>query len=336
MNPTSKTAKIADVTRDGLSADDWPDVDVIMPVRNEAAHLRAAVDAVLAQDYPGHVRLTLAVGPSDDDTELIAAQLAGDDDRVLVVDNPAGITPAALNAAIAAGSAPVIVRVDGHSELSTGYIERAVTTMRRTGAVNVGGLQVPVATTPFEQAVAAATTSMLGTGGASYRVGGAEGPVDTVYLGVFDRAAVEAVGGFDEALIRNQDYELNVRLRAAGGLVWFDPQLSVGYRPRGSWPTLARQYFEYGRWKATVVRMHPGSIRLRQVVPPVAIVGVLAGLLAAPRWRPALAAPAGYLAAVAATAVTAARPASRLRVAAALACIHVTWTAGLLLPRRHP
>ena len=66
--------------------------------------------------------------------------------------------------------------------------------MERTGAVNVGGRQVPVPATPFEEAVAAATTSWLGTGGASYRVGGNEGPVDTVYLGVFDRAAIEASG----------------------------------------------------------------------------------------------------------------------------------------------
>ena len=87
-----------------------------------------------------------------------------------------------------------------------------------------------------------------------------EGPVDTVFLGVFDRAAIEAVGLFDERLIRNQDYELNIRLRKAGGTVWFDPELSVGYRPRGSWTALAKQYFEYGQWKAVVMRMHPDRL----------------------------------------------------------------------------
>lgn len=323
------TAAIAD-----SPAAQWPDVDVVVPVRNEAADLAAAVDAVLAQEYRGDVHVVLAVGPSDDGTDALAARLAVENPRVRVVNNPAGVTPAALNAAIAAGSAPVIVRVDGHSQLSPGYIERAVSTMRRTGAVNVGGLQVPLPTTPFEHAVAAATTSMLGTGGASYRVGGAEGPVDTVYLGVFDRAAVEAVGGFDERLIRNQDYELNVRLRAAGGLVWFDPELSVGYRPRSSWRALARQYFEYGQWKRVVMQLHPGSARLRQVVPPVGVVGVLAGVLVAPRWRWGLLAPAAYGTALAASALAAPRPASRLRVAAALACIHGAWTAGLVLAGR--
>jgi len=307
----------------------WPDVDVIVPVRDEAAHLRTAVAAVLAQDYPGTVRVTLAVAPSGDGTEDVARALAAEDPRVTVVANPRGITPAALNVAIGAGSAPVIVRVDGHSQLSEGYIRRAVATLRRTGAVNVGGLQVPVATSPFEEAVAAATTSLLGTGGPAYRVGGGEGPVDTVYLGVFDRAALEAVGGFDERLIRNQDYELNVRLRKSGGVVWFDPELAVGYRPRGTWGALARQYFEYGRYKAVVMRLHPDSVRLRQVVPPVAVVGVAAALLLAPRWRPALLAPAAYAAAVAAGAA-AARPAPPTLVAGALACIHTTWTAGLL------
>ncbi len=297
-----------------------------MPIRNEAEHLAAAVRAVRRQEYPGNVRIFLGVGPSDDGTEQVAADLAATDDDLVVVPNPAGITPSALNVAIRAGSAPIVVRVDGHSELSEGYIRRAVETMQRTGAVNVGGLQVPVATTPFEEAVAAATTSWLGTGGASYRVGGAEGPVDTVYLGVFDRAAIEAVGLFDERLIRNQDYELNIRLRQAGGSVWFDPELSVSYRPRGSWKALAKQYFEYGQWKAVVMRMHPESARLRQLVPPVAVVGVVAGLVAGRNHRVALIAPAAYVAAVGSI-TTRGRGCG---AAAAVACIQVAWSAGLV------
>ena len=304
---------------------DWPDVDVVMPIRNEADHLEAAVAAVRSQDYPGTVRIFLGVGPSDDGTERLAETLAEQDD-VVVVANPSGRTPSALNAAIRAGSAPVIVRVDGHSELSAGYIERAVRTMRQTGAVNVGGRQVPVATTPFESAVAAATTSWLGTGGASYRVGGTEGPVDTVYLGVFDRGAIEAVGLFDERLIRNQDYELNIRLRKAGGTVWFDPELTVGYRPRGSWRALAKQYFEYGQWKAAVLRRHPESARMRQLLPPFAIGGVMVGLVAGRFHRAALIVPATYAAAVGSIATRR----YGFTAAAALVCIHVAWSAGFV------
>jgi succinoglycan biosynthesis protein ExoA len=310
---------------DDISDDGWPDVDVVMPVRDEATHLAAAVAAVRSQDYPGRIRIFLGVGPSDDGTEGVAAGLAADHDNLTVVANPSGTTPTALNVAIRAGAAPVVVRVDGHSELSAGYIRRAVETMRRTGAVNVGGLQVPVATTPFEEAVAAATTSWLGTGGASYRVGGEEGPVDTVFLGVFDRSAIEEVGLFDERLIRNQDYELNIRLRTAGGTVWFDPELSVGYRPRGSWRTLARQYYEYGYWKAVVIRMHPESARLRQLAPPVAVFGVLTGVAMSRRHPPLALIPASYAAIVVATAIRT----SHGLVGLVAPVLHGCWTLGL-------
>ncbi|MFK8024969.1 MAG: glycosyltransferase family 2 protein [Ilumatobacter sp.] len=303
--------------------DAWPDVDVVMPVLNEADHLETAVGSIRAQAYAGTLRIFLGVGPSTDGTEVIAARLAADSDDVVVVPNPSGRTPAALNRAIECGAAPVVVRVDGHSELSAGYVRRAVSLLRTTGAANVGGLQRPTPTTPFEEAVADATTSWLGTGGASYRTGADAGPVDTVYLGVFDRAAIEAVGLFDERLIRNQDYELNIRLRESGQEVWFDPTLSVGYRPRPTWRRFARQYFEYGWWKAVVLRKHPGSLKLRQFVPPVAIGAVVASSFVGLRWRPALAVPVAYLATV--VAASGRRP----RTAVALVTLHGAWSLGI-------
>lgn len=307
--------------------DVWPDVDVVMPIRNEAPHLAAAIDSVRAQHYPGKLRIILGVGPSDDGTEALADAMAGEADDLLVVANPTGKTPAALNLAIRAGSAPVIVRVDGHSVLSPGYIEQAVATLQSTGAVNVGGVQRPEATTPFEEAVSDATTSLLGTGGASYRVGATAGAVDTVYLGVFDRDAIEAVGLFDATLIRNQDYELNIRLRAAGGTVWFDPALSVGYTPRATWKALATQYYEYGWWKSVVMRKHPHSIRVRQVIPPLGVLGVIAGLVVGSKWRPALIVPVAYAGAMAVSTRSTKRP---LLTAGVLGVIHSTWAAGLL------
>jgi succinoglycan biosynthesis protein ExoA len=315
--------------RDGT----WPDVDVVIPVRNEAGTLRDAVDAVLAQDYPGTVRVTVAVAPSTDGTEAVAAALTGDD-RVRTVVNPVGTTPAGLNAAIAAGSAGVVVRVDGHAELSPGYIRRAVATMRRTGAANVGGIQKAVGLTPFERAVAAAMTSRFGTGDAAFHYGGAEGPTDTVYLGVFDRGALEAAGRFDEQLVRNQDYELNIRLRRDGGIVWFDPELEVTYRPRGTLRALAKQYFDYGRWKRVVLTRHPGSLRWRQAVPPATTVAVAIGAIAGLWWRPALVVPALYAVAVlVASATTRVPVGTKARLVAVFPTMHLTWGAGFLLGR---
>ena len=298
-----------------------------MPIRNEADHLEIAIDSVRRQAYPGRMQIVLGDGPSTDGTEALADGLAAESDDLTVVANPSGKTPSALNAAIRAGGAPVIVRVDGHSKLSAGYIRRAVEILRETGAVNVGGIQRPEPTTPFEQAVADATTSLLGTGGATYRVGSTARAVDTVYLGVFDRAAIEAVGLFDEDLIRNQDYELNIRLRDNGGTVWFDPTLSVGYTPRSTWSALARQYYEYGWWKAVVLRKHPHSLKLRQLTPPVGIIGVLVGFLLGTRWRPALMVPVVYAVAIGGSVLSSK---DRLRTSALLTVVHVAWVAGIV------
>ena len=164
-----------------------------MPVLNEERHLEHAVRAIFAQVYPGPMEVCLALGPSTDATNDVALRMQADEPRLRAVDNPTGKTPAALNAAIRATSGDVVVRVDGHSVLSPGYITRAVETMRRTGAANVGGVQKAVGTTPFEKAVAAAMASPFSMGGARFHTGGTEGPVDTVYLGVFKREVIEQV-----------------------------------------------------------------------------------------------------------------------------------------------
>lgn len=307
---------------------DWPTVSVVMPVLNEADHLDAAVRSILTQRYPLPFDVCLAIAPSSDGTEHVAITLADAEPRVRVVSNPAGDIPAGLNAAIRATTGRVIVRVDGHARLADGYIERAVRTLVRTGAVNVGGRQVPVGTTPFGRAVAAATTSWLGTGGAEYRMGGAGGPVDTVYLGVFRREAGDAVGWYDESLLRNEDYELNIRLRAAGGTVWFDPELATEYAPRATPAALARQYHDYGIWKAVVVRRHPGTLRARQFVPAAMPVVVITSLVAARRHRAFLVAPLVHLSAVAAMAVSVARRSGTRRRDVALTYLAMHWAWG--------
>lgn len=253
-----------------------------MPVLNEQRHLRQAVMAILDQDWAGPLEVVLALGPSTDETDEVAKALCAADPRVSTVANPTGKTPAGLNAAIAASKYDVIVRVDGHSELPKDYITVAVQTLERTGADNVGGIMHAVGQTAFEQAVACAMTSSLGVGAAAFHTGGHEGQADTVYLGVFRRSALERVGGYDESFVRAQDWEMNHRIRATGGVVWFNPMLKVTYRPRPNVRRLARQYFEYGRWRREVMRSHPETARglraLRYFAPPVLVLGLIIGL----------------------------------------------------------
>lgn len=261
-----------------------PDVAVIMPILNEETYLEAAVEAILRQRYEGNVHIVLALGPSVDGTNAIAQALAVKDSRITLVNNPSGRTPDGLNAAINVTEERIIVRVDAHSELSEGYIQNAVTTLQRTGADNVGGMMAAVGVTPFEKAVAAAMTSKVGVGSAAFHVGGNEGPTETVYLGVFQRSALERVGGYDPAFTRAQDWEMNFRIRSTGGIVWFNPKLTVTYRPRATFKALAKQYFQYGQWRREVMRSHPETITstsaLRYLAPPVAVLGIGFGLVA--------------------------------------------------------
>lgn len=254
-------------------------VSVILPVLNEENYLEAAVKAVLAQDFSGPIEVVLAVGPSNDRTMEIAQNLAKTDARVKVVSNPSGRTAAGLNLAIKNSSHQIIVRVDGHANISKNYISIAVDLLEETGAVNVGGVMAAEGHTPFEKAVAGAMRSPLGVGAAKFHTGGSAGQTDTVYLGVFKRAAVEAIGGFDEHFTRAQDWELNFRLRKNGGKIYFDPRLTVTYRPRKSLAALAKQYFEYGRWRRVVSRTHKGTINLRYLAPPFTLIGVSISLI---------------------------------------------------------
>ena len=226
-----------------------PGVSYVMPVLNEVTHVRAAVDSLLAQDYAGPFEVTIALGPSMDGTTQLVEELASVDDRIRVVDNVVGSTPAGLNLAIRESRYPVVIRVDAHSVLPPDYARIAVETIVETGADNVGGLMDAQGTTDFERAVARAYGSRVGLGGTKLHVGGEAWAAETVYLGVFRRDRLIEVGLFDEEIKRGQDWELNRRLRSTGGTVWFTPRLKVTYRPRPNLYRLARQFFSTGIWR---------------------------------------------------------------------------------------
>jgi Glycosyl transferase family 2 len=320
-------------------------VSVVMPVRNEERHLEEAVRHVLGQDYSAPVEVVLAIGPSRDRTHEIAQRLAQADPRITVVANPSGRIPSAVNAAIKASRYPIIARVDGHALVPAGYLQQAVRTLQETGADNVGGIMAAEGGTPFEEAVAWAMTSKAGVGGARFHTGGRAGPADSVYLGVYRRAAIEQVGGYDEAYQRAEDWEMNHRIRLSGGLIWFQPTLRVTYRPRASVAALGTQYFHYGRWRRVVARQHAGTINLRYLAPPAAVLALaagiaagLAGVVSGPAWLMAgFLVPAAYLAGVLAVAAMAARSAPArvvARIPMVLPTMHICWGVGFLTSPR--
>lgn len=324
-----------------------PAVAVVMPVLNEENYLEAAVLAILAQDYEGPIQVVIALGPSTDRTNELAARIIAGDSRVSTVANPSGRTPEGLNAALAATTQEIVVRVDAHSELSDGYIRLAVETLQRSGADNVGGIMGARGVTKFEKAVAAAMTSPLGVGSASFHTGGSEGPAETVYLGVFKRSALERVGGYDPAFTRAQDWEMNYRIRSTGGKVWFNPDLFVTYRPRPNVAKLAKQYFEYGSWRHEVMRRYPDTRQtksaLRYFAPPLAVTLIVLGKILgtvglvvgnALAWGYVF--PLGYLALTLLSSLSLVRRAraGALWVPIVLMTMQMSWGIGFLLSRK--
>lgn len=315
-----------------------PGVAVVMPVLNERRHLRAAVEAILGQDYAGDLEIVLALGPSTDGTDAVAAELAAADPRIRTVLNPTGATPCGLNAAIGASTHAIVVRVDGHALLPPHYVRTAVEVLISSGADNVGGVMAAEGVTPFEQAVARAMRSWFGIGGARFHLGGEAGPVETVYLGVFRREMLDRVGGFDEKLRRAQDWELNYRIRQAGGTVWFTPEMQVTYRPRADLRALSKQFFKTGQWRREVTRRHRGTASARYLAAPAAVVGVVGGAaLALTGHRIGLLGPLGYAAAVLAGSAATSKdlpPAGVAALPVVYTTMHMSWGLGYLLSPR--
>lgn len=323
-----------------------PAVSYVMPILNEVDHVESAVQSMITQDYRGDVQIVLALGPSTDGTTELVHALSATDARIQSVDNPSGSTPGGLNAAIRATVHPIVIRVDAHSILPPDYTSIAVETLQRTGADNVGGLMYAEGRTPFEKAVARAYRTRVGLGGTAHHVGGKEGPAETAYLGSFQRHRLLEVGLFDEGVRRGQDWELNRRLRASGGIVWFTPRMKVIYRPRSGLAPLVKQFFATGLWRGDLARRFTRANSVRYFVPPIMVLGMLSGVVlgavglgaaaAGSSWgwlTLAFVLPALYvLFVVVSTALVAARDgfATMLRFLVVLPCIHFSWGIGFV------
>ena len=312
-----------------------PTVSVIIPARNAEATIAECLDSVISQDYPSPVEVIVADGSDTPATAELIRRLFP---SVRLIPNPDQLHVPGILAALQVATGCVIVRCDAHAFFLPGYLRGAVETLQRTGAANVGGRQRAVGITFFERAVATAMTTPLGAGDARYRLGGPAGPTDTVYLGVFRREALEAAGSFNRSLCGNEDYEVNYRLRQRGETVWFDPELAVEYRPRGTLRALAKQYFNYGRMKISMLRQHPASLRIRHLAAPLLVSGLAVSALLAPAgapWEAAVALPLAYLFVLMMGSLTVGirrRSYTAFILPVILATMHLSWGAGFFLP----
>jgi glycosyltransferase involved in cell wall biosynthesis len=256
-----------------------PRVSIVMPCRNEAAYIGPCLDSILATDYPlDLVEVLVADGRSDDGTREIVERCVARHPCVRLLDNPARITPAALNTAIRAATGDIIIRMDAHGVYPRDYVVRLVAALLETGADNVGGvvLTLPADATPRARAIALAFAHPLGVGNAYFRIGvPGRRWVDTVPFGCFRRELFDRIGMFDEELIRNQDDEFNMRLIGRGGRVLLLPDVVSRYYARRSIGAVARMFYQYGYFKPLVARKVE-RIMTRQLVPPLFVLSLVA------------------------------------------------------------
>ena len=257
--------------------DSVPTVTVIVPMRNEEAYIAKCLSSLIEQDYPKDSMEVLVVdGLSDDRSREIVEEFGEKYPFIRLLDNLRRIVPTAMNIGIKESEAEVIIRVDGHCRLAPDYISQCVRYLEETGAACVGGPIESVGQTPMTQAISLAMSSPFGVGDAYFRCGTQkERYVDTLAFGAYKREVFDQIGLFDEELVRNQDYELNYRLRQADGNILLTPAIKSYYYTRSSLRNLWIQYFWYGFWKVRMLKKHPRSVRVRQLVPPLFVLALL-------------------------------------------------------------
>ena len=260
-----------------------PYLSIIVPCYNEQATIRLLLDAILAQTYPrSRMEVLIADGFSQDKTRDVIAVFQSEhpDLPLRILDNERRTIPSALNLAIGAAHGEIIIRLDAHSMPEPDYMARCVQALEDRKGANVGGVWMirPGAKGWIAESIAAAAAHPLGVGDAMYRLAAKAGPVDTVPFGAFRRDLIEKIGGFDESLLSNEDYEFNTRVRQSGGVVWIDPQIRSMYFARATLRALTAQYWRYGFWKFKMLRRYPDTIRWRQALPPTFVLSLI-GLL---------------------------------------------------------
>jgi glycosyltransferase involved in cell wall biosynthesis len=271
---------------------------VIIPMRNEERHIERCLNSLLRSDYPAdRLEFLIADGRSTDRSGQIVAACAAKDPRIRLLENPGGIVPTGLNKAIQAAHGEVIVRADAHTDFAPNYVRRCVELLSSADAASVGGVQRAVGSNYISWTIAHATMSRFAAGDAKFRYAEKPAWVETVYLGAWRKQTLMELGGFNERWVVNQDYELNHRLRKAGGRILLDPELRCEYRVRSTLRALARQYFRYGFWKVNTIRAYPDSLRWRQLAAPALVAGIVVSLASSP-WFGAWAVvpPGAYLA----------------------------------------
>ena len=245
-----------------------PFISVILPVRNEEKYIRACVTSVFEQDYPAEkMEVIFVYGCSSDRTVEILREMQKTYPQIVVLDNPNRTVPYAMNIGIAYSRAPVIVRLDAHAEYPSDYVRLSVETLLSVECDNAGGCCETRGRGFMGDAIAQMLSTPLGVGNSTFRLAPQSGYVDTVPFGCWKREMFDRIGGFDERMTRNQDNELNHRIRKNGGKVYLNHNIRVIYYCRDTIKGIMKMGFQNGKWNVITMTLVPGSMGVRHFVP---------------------------------------------------------------------
>lgn len=262
-----------------------PFVSLILPEKNEQSYICQCLDSLLKQDYPPEaIEILVIDGNSSDLTRDIVLKYAESYPIIKLLDNPRAIVPVSMNIGIREARGEVIVRIDAHAEYAVDYVSKCVEYLYETGAANVGGPMIAKGVGAVGVAVELAHHSVFGLGGGKFHSGGFEGEVDTVFLGAFRKSVFAEVGLYDERLVRNQDIELNTRIRKAGGSIFLTPRIRSTYYNRSSLAGLWKQNYKNGYWNVITKAVNPAALSLRHFIPFAFVLTLLVAAIGSFHW----------------------------------------------------
>lgn len=248
-----------------------------MPVFNEEKYITSCIDSLLTQDYPQNQMEWIFVdgGSTDKTKELISEYQRRYPELIKVLDNIHKTVPYAMNIGISESQGKYIVRLDAHAEYATDYISKCVYYLDTTDAENVGGVAETKSRGKVGKSIALMLSSKFGVGNSQFRTNGASGYVDTVPFGAFRRDVFSKYGGYDERLTRNQDNEMNFRIRKNGGKIYMSQDIKLAYYCRDTVSGISDMARKNGRWNVITMRLCPGSMGVRHFVPLALVMSLL-------------------------------------------------------------
>lgn len=258
-------------------------VTLILPIRNEGRYVKTCLDSIQSQDYPrDQIEVLIADGMSTDNTRNIVSAYKEVDKRIQLLDNPGKVVPTGMNIAIQQAKGDIIIRVDGHCIIAPDYVRKCVEYLEKDGVDGVGGPMETIGEDHVSDTIAIAMSSPFGVGNSAFRtVTGKTMLVDTIPFPAYTKAIILKAGFYDEELVRNQDDEYNYRIRELGGKLLLAEDVKSKYYSRGSIRKLFKQYFQYGFYKVRVLQKHPRQMSLRQFVPPLFVLSLVASVILA-------------------------------------------------------